>query len=411
MPQDDATIAFARSLDRPGEPLDGEEIGRLAVGVGVGAARWVRGAVRSSIDAIRAREDADRLAPLPQVRALAEHVLASVIARLAASAVDDDHAVDRIIASDIVSRDIGLPRVVEVMRVFQNHWMTLLVDAALAQPDGARLVPEIARTTTDTVDAWVDAFIKAVLAERERTFQSQHARARGTIEALVEARAFDESAPALLGIPLDGWHIGCVISAPVGAIIEQRTVDAAVSAFARSTGVDAPLRYDTSTGSVWLWACSTRPSAAPSVDDLRVSAPLVVGVGEPHTGPEGFRRTHLEALDALRVHPPDSRGAAYREVALAALLSADAERGRWFVDLTLGEIAADTDEMADLRDTLRTFFATRMRIAPAADLLFVHRNTLISRLERIERHLGHPVAARTAETQAALLLHDLLADA
>jgi len=60
-----------------------------------------------------------------------------------------------------------------------------------------------------------------------------------------------------------------------------------------------------------------------------------------------------------------------------------------------------------MRNTLRTFFDTRMRIAPTAQRLFLHRNTLINRLERIQAVLGHAVAERPAETQAALVLAEL----
>jgi DNA-binding PucR family transcriptional regulator len=66
--------------------------------------------------------------------------------------------------------------------------------------------------------------------------------------------------------------------------------------------------------------------------------------------------------------------------------------------------------MLTLRATLRAFFATRMRVAPTAELLFLHRNTLISRLDRVERLLGHRVSERTAEVQAALLLSELPED-
>lgn len=58
--------------------------------------------------------------------------------------------------------------------------------------------------------------------------------------------------------------------------------------------------------------------------------------------------------------------------------------------------------MVENRNTLRAFFAAKMRIAPAAENLFVHRNTLIHRLGRIEEMLGHPVGERSAEVQAAL---------
>lgn len=414
MAVDDAMPSLVASLEWPGAwaDADASEPGDGAVRdvLSPGANRWVHGAVQSALDMLRVRDDADRLAPVPQVRALAEHVLGSVLLRLASPAdAAADRTVDRVIAHDIVSRDIGLPSVIEAMRTFQNRWIALLVDHAMSRSGGAALVPELARVSIETVDAWVDAFIEAVLAERERALQSQQARTRGLVEAIVAGRAYDEAAaPRLLGRPLDGWHLGCVVDAPPGAIIEPAAVDAVVGAFGRTVGTASPLRYDTSTGRVWLWIGADRRFVAPTVDDLRVPAPLVVGIGDVHPGAAGFRRTHLEAADALTARPREARGAAYPDVALTTLLCADTERARWFVDLELGELGADAADMADLRETLRTFFATRMRIAPAAELLFVHRNTLISRLERIERLLGRSVAEHTVRTQAALLVHEVL---
>lgn len=140
-----------------------------------------------------------------------------------------------------------------------------------------------------------------------------------------------------------------------------------------------------------------------------MTAPLLVGIGEPHPGADGFRRTFLEASDALMlaVSLGESGGVSYGDAALAIVLSRDEERARWFVEHELRELATDTPEMADMRNTLRVFFDTRMRIAPAAERLFLHRNTLINRLERLQAVLGHSVAERSAETQAALVLAEL----
>ena len=138
-------------------------------------------------------------------------------------------------------------------------------------------------------------------------------------------------------------------------------------------------------------------------------APLLVGIGEPHPGAVGFRRTFLEASDALGLAASlgDNGGVSYGDAALAIVLSRDEQRARWFVEHELRDLATDSPEMADMRNTLRTFFDTRMRIAPAAERLFLHRNTLINRLERIQAVLGHSVAERSAETQAALVLAEL----
>ena len=121
-----------------------------------------------------------------------------------------------------------------------------------------------------------------------------------------------------------------------------------------------------------------------------------------------IRRTFLEASDALRLRQlAMGRGVLIGDAALAIVLSRDEERARWFVEHELRDLATDSPEMADMRNTLRTFFDTRMRVAPAAERLFLHRNTLINRLERIQAVLGHGVAERSAETQAALVLAEL----
>ena len=193
--------------------------------------------------------------------------------------------------------------------------------------------------------------------------------------------------------------------------MERRVLDSVIQGFARFAGSDRLLRYETTAGTVHVWVTADRPPRAPHVEDLRVPSPLLVGVGEPHPGTAGFRRTFLEASDALSL--AGRRGApggvCYRDEALAIVLSRDEERARWFVQHALGDLADDSPEMSEMRDTLRTFFDTRMRITPAAERLFLHRNTLINRLERIEGVLGHGVAERSAETQAALVLAELVA--
>ncbi|MET0726585.1 MAG: hypothetical protein ABWY36_09565 [Leifsonia sp.] len=77
-------------------------------------------------------------------------------------------------------------------------------------------------------------------------------------------------------------------------------------------------------------------------------APLLVGIGEPHQGADGFRRTYLEASDALRLAADlgHDGGVSYGDVALAILLSRDEERARWFVEHALGDLATDSPALS-----------------------------------------------------------------
>jgi hypothetical protein len=260
------------------------------------------------------------------------------------------------------------------------------------------------------MDAWIGAATDAIVDERRRVYLAEQVRVRSAIESLVAAEPVDiEAATRLLRIPLVGWHLGCAIGIPPGGAVERRALDGIVHLCARAVGSERMLRYETSAGKVHVWVSTDRRPRTPRVEDLRVPAPLLVGIGEPHPGADGFRRTFLEASDALRLATSlgDNGGLSYGDAALAIVLSRDEERARWFVEHELRDLAADSPEMADMRNTLRTFFDTRMRIAPAAERLFLHRNTLINRLERIQAVLGHRVVERPAETQAALVLAEL----
>ncbi|WP_157157622.1 MULTISPECIES: helix-turn-helix domain-containing protein [unclassified Diaminobutyricimonas] len=372
------------------------------------------GAVEQSLAALQ-EEIHDSLAPWPLIRTFAQHVLTATLLHLADedSPPVDTGAIDRDLAEDIVARDIPLTDITQTMRRIQHEWLSLLIDAAVGvRPDGISVVPALATSVTGTVDAWIGAATDAIIEERRRVYLAEQVRIRSAIESLVKAEPVDvEAATQLLRIPLIGWHISCAIGVPPGGTVERRVLDGPVHLFARVVGSEQMLRYETSAGTIHLWVTTDRPGRTPRVEDLRVPAPLLVGIGEPHPGADGFRRTFLEASDALRLAARlrANGGVSYGDAALAIVLSRDEERARWFVEHELRDLAADNPEMADMRNTLRTFFDTRMRIAPAADRLFLHRNTLINRLDRIQAALGHGVAERPAETQAALVLAELFA--
>ena len=412
----DSMAKVISTLDWPGDlepaPLAEHEAEQLRSRLGDGPTRWVAGAVEQSLTALQ-KQIHDSLAPWPIIRTFAQQVLTATLLGLAdeEELKPDTEAIDRDLAEDIVARDIPLSDITRALRTMQHEWLSLLIAAAVGvHPDGISVVPALATSVAGTMDAWIGAATDAIFEERRRVDLAEQVRIRSAIESLVTAEPVDaEAATQLLRIPLTGWHVCCAIGTPPGGAVERRVLDGIVRLFARLVGSELQLRYETSTGKVHLWVTTSRRPQTPMVEDLRVPAPLIVGIGEPHAGADGFRRTFLEASDALRLAASlgVTGGVSYGDAALAIVLSRDEERARWFVEHELGDLAADSAEMADMRNTLRTFFDTRMRIAPAAERLFLHRNTLINRLERIQTVLGHAVAERSAETQAALVLAEL----
>ncbi len=389
-----------------------EEAEHLRRVLGDAAVRWVSGAAEQSIAALQLRVH-DALAPWPLIRMFAHHALTSTLLQLAGGdgLPAAAEAIDRELAEDIVARDIPFSTVTTALRVMQREWLSLLIGAALRLgPEGVGVVPALATSVAGTMDAWIGAATDAIVEERRRVDLAEQFRFRSTIESLMAAEPLDvESATRSLRVPLNCWHVGCAIGTLPGALADRRALEAIVQSFARTVGSERTVRYESSTGTVHLWVTSDRMPRTPRAEDLTVRAALLVGIGEPHPGAAGFRRTFLEASDALRLASCLGRNGviSYSDAALAIVLSQDEERAGWFVQHELRELGGDNPEMADMRATLRTFFDTRMRIAPAAERLFLHRNTLINRLERIQGLLGHGVAERSAETQAALVLAEL----
>ena len=395
-------------------PLD-DQAQLVQSSLGDGVLRWIAGTVEQGCTEINQGEDADPLAPWSRVRVLAHGIAISFVLDLLEvpqPTPDTRRELERSFAEDIVSRDIDIASVVSALRKLQDLWLGLLVQAAVAASGGAAAVPRLANAVPAAVDRALDVLLTAVAEERRLVLRSGRARVRTMIEALISGQLPDERAAShTLGLPLNGWHLGCVLHAPAGATLSRSEVDTAVGGIAGATGGRPLLRHETSTGQVWLWASSEHPLDPIPAGALSAQHPIVVGIGEPRQGLTGFRRTHDEAIEALRVGlmlVPRAQGYRYRDVGLAALLSQDLERARWFVDSELGDLAADTTDMRELRRTLRAYFGAQMRVAPAADALYIHRNSLRDRLRRIEQLLGYRIADRPAECQAALRLSEFI---
>lgn len=144
-----------------------------------------------------------------------------------------------------------------------------------------------------------------------------------------------------------------------------------------------------------------------------MSARQVAGQrGMQASGPDGFRRSHAEAMDARRVARLSGRRAgstvSWSGAAVAALGSTDLERARAFVLDELGGLVDDGDDARRLAATLRVFLEEGMSPRAAARRLGIHENTVANRLRSIEERLGHPVRPRMTELLVALRLAPLV---
>jgi PucR family transcriptional regulator, purine catabolism regulatory protein len=112
-------------------------------------------------------------------------------------------------------------------------------------------------------------------------------------------------------------------------------------------------------------------------------------VSDPSKWPMAYEQARKAVAIGRRVHGPgtithfDSLGV-HRLLSLVA----DPAELRGFASEVLGELAEDTPEMTDLRQTLQTLLDTNLNVAETARLLHFHYNTLRYRIGKLERMVG-----------------------
>ncbi len=130
--------------------------------------------------------------------------------------------------------------------------------------------------------------------------------------------------------------------------------------------------------------------------------------GDPGDGLTGFRQTHVQATHARRVASLIGAHADpvthYRDVAAAALASADTEHAASFVTRVLGPLAATDEDTFRVASTLAVFLQENRSRARTAKRLFVHPNTVSYRVNQAEVILGRSIDTDTLDLALALAL-------
>lgn len=209
-----------------------------------------------------------------------------------------------------------------------------------------------------------------------------------------------------LGYDLSGQHLGLVL-APLHDPSEATAAAQTLAAFDPQMPALVQPQAD---GAVWLWLASRQPLKEETLREIEnLELPnVVVGIGEPGRGVEGFRQSHTQAEQALRVARLRSRTSArtlrYRDVEQLILLTADPIHAREFCLRRLGALAERSDAASKVRATLRVYLDNDCSKARVAEIMNVHHKTVAYRLASAEEALGYPIAGSGIDLAAALLV-------
>ncbi|HZA08954.1 PucR family transcriptional regulator [Mycobacterium sp.] len=326
-------------------------------------------------------------------------------------------------ARRLAQHGVPVNALVRAYRLGQRH-MNEIVFAEVRASD----VPEWARYTileaiTTMLFEYIDSVSQQVVAvyedERERWLENQNSLRAVRVRELLEARKSVDVDAAMTSIryPLQWHHLALVMWYPdVGTEGDELArLQRFLRELGQATGAGAaPLFVAADRTCGWGWLPYRGAAAGASAKVRRFTLARTgspsVAIGTMAGGIEGFRRSHREAEGARRVaivgggHQPTVIAATDPGVSVAALLGGDVVDTRAWVAEVLGDLAADTENDARLRETLRVYLGCGCSYKTAAQELSLHFNSVKYRVGRAIDRRGRDIGSDRLDVELALLI-------
>lgn len=252
------------------------------------------------------------------------------------------------------------------------------------------------------------AAFEHLLASAAREYERDALAHPGSHEARLVERARrllagETADPSLLEYELGGHHLGLVARSAEARSLVRR--------LAGEVG-HRSLILTPSSEELWAWLGKTRgPVDAGRVRDWLAAngdPSLPIGMGEPKSGPDGWRLTHHQARASLWIAAAKSAPVVeYTEAALTASMGRDplltaSLREKYLLPLDKTKVGGDV-----LRTTLRSYFLAGRNCSSAAFALGVSRQTVSNRVQTAERCIGLPLSECQYALAAALSLEEI----
>lgn len=251
------------------------------------------------------------------------------------------------------------------------------------------------------IDRLLTALTGAYGDELRQAERSPERRRTQLVHGLLAGQPVD---PAELDHDLDQWHLAVIAT---GAAAPQAVRSMAGRLDRRLLSV--PHGAD----SVWTWLSGRRRLTATDIERW-LSADghpdVMLAVGEPGSGIDGWRLTHRQAQAALLValhRPGPQRLTRYADVALLASALRDDLLASSLMEIFLTSLDGQRDGGAVSRETLRVYLAAGCNASSAAAVLGVARHTVENRLRTVEQSLGRSLQTCLAELEVALRLEEI----
>jgi DNA-binding PucR family transcriptional regulator len=267
------------------------------------------------------------------------------------------------------------------------------------------------------VERVVDASVTIFSEERDRRLTGALARRSDMVRAIVRGDAVDwDEATLLLGHRLRRLQVGLQLwLVETGTETDGlRRLEAATHDAAHLLGSAMPLIVPDGSRSLSAWLTVSGDVDLALLGRVSRSAPGVqMAVGLPAYGVNGFRSSHRQSLLARRVAESSEHSSAvtmFEAVEVVSAFLADPDAMRELVTRELGGLGARDEPTRRLRETALAYLRAGGSARDAAEVLGVHKNTVLYRVRGIEEVLGHPIDSRRLTFEIALLIVETLGE-
>ncbi len=320
----------------------------------------------------------------------------------------------------LAQRDVPLSALIRAYRIGHTRFLdeALPLIATLGDVDPLRVSAALVRKSAAYIDRVCDEVAAEYEVERDRWVASRSGlRQQWLADVLRGQRVNLAEAEKHLDYRFDGVHVAVTLwpgSEVTGLEVPRLLEETCAAINDGLSALDRPLVVpnDEREVSAWFRLPGERDDVHHVVSSVvdgsgkRVFAAL----GEPGFGVEGFRESLAQSAKVVHIRSasgrPTPRVTSFNQVETVAMMAADIDSARRFVDRVLGRLAGPDDRAAMLRLTLREYLARRGSYVATAEALTMHRNTVQYRVQQASDLASSDLhdPARSADISAALEL-------
>ncbi len=313
------------------------------------------------------------------------------------------------IAKEVTS--LNIPEIfIEISRLHQNTAIKLCINTIFQEKCSQEIANEAITFLLKSINYYFDNSVNKLTniihKEKLSATHSKKDAKYNLIKNLLDNRFVDANiASRELNYNINSTHQCGIAWAPKDKVqlteLEKMTIKI-ITKISTAQSIFIPMEHDT----IVFWLNLKNPITAQQLSKVPHHYPARLVLGPLGQGPDGFRRSYQDALTTQRIltqFNAKTKFATYYDTQLIEAFAHNMDFTKEFINTTLGKLLAAPPE---LQKSLYIFLREGCNLTKSASILGIHRNTLLTRIDRATSLL--PTDLNEHRIQISVALHALL---